>query len=111
MDDRASRHQRIVEPDDDIIGLTRRVELHPHHRQLGEADGKIVVGPGKIGVPAGAAVLAAVAREVGAAEVERSVEVLGLRPFRRRAPEASASHPDLLPDCSGRRQDDGDQGR
>src|SRR6478672_12828745 len=101
MKDRAPRHQRIRQLDNDVVGLSRLVQLHAHRRQLGQTDREVVVGTGEVGIPAGPAVLASVTRVVGAAEVERTVEVFVLRPLRRRAPEAAASYPDLLREPGG----------
>src|SRR5207245_3984719 len=89
--DGATEQQRIGEVDDNVVRLARFIELHAHSRQLTEPDGEVVVGAREVGVPAAAAVLAAIGVEEGTAVIEGAIEVGGRRPFRRRASKASVS--------------------
>src|SRR6185369_4234022 len=111
VQERTSRQQRIGQSQDHVIRLTSVIEPDPHERQLGEPDGKVVVGAWKVGVPAAAAVFAAVAGVERPAEVEGAVEIGGCGPLRRGAVEPPAANPDPLRvrDRGGYRQDGGDE--
>src|SRR5499427_2912660 len=91
VDDRTTIQKRIGEANDDVVGLSGLVELHVHGGELAQTHGEIVVRTREVGAPAGAALLEAIAGEVGAAEIERSVEVFDLGPLRRLAVEAADS--------------------
>ncbi len=86
--ERTPEEQRDARRHDHVIGLTGFVEVHADPRQLGQADREVVVGAGVIGAPAALVERAAIE--------ERAVEVGGLRPSGREAPEPAAADPDLL---------------
>src|SRR5207247_9736835 len=108
---RAPREQRIGESYDNVVRLTGVIEPDAHERELGEPDGKVIIGAWKISVPAAAAVFAAVAGVEGPTEVEGTVEIGGCGPLGGGAIEAATADPDALPvrDRCGHRQDGGHQ--